>query len=157
MNKTFDFNFIDGIIDGLGCKESSIVHLLQSIQNHYGFLPKEVFSYLSQKLDISEARIYSVATFYKNFSLDPKGKYIIKVCDGTACHVKKSIPVLDRLRKELNLSEVKLTTDDLLFTVETVHCLGACGRAPVLMVNNKVYPSMTPDKAIELVKNLSVE
>lgn len=157
MNETFDFKVVDKIIDELGCKESAIIAILQSIQEHYRYLPKEIFPYLSKKLKVSEAKIYSVATFYENFSLEPKGKYIIKVCDGTACHVRKSIPILDRLRKELNLSEAKTTTDDLLFTVETVSCLGACGLAPVLTVNDKVYPAMTPDKSAELLKQLKEE
>jgi NADH-quinone oxidoreductase subunit E len=104
------------------------------------------------------SRIYSVATFYENFSLEPKGKYLIKVCDGTACHVRKSLPVLERLRKELGLAAKTKSTDDLLFTVETVSCLGACGLAPVLTVNDKVYPSMTPDRAANLIEELkSVE
>lgn len=157
MKETYDFKIVDDIIDELECSESVLIDILQNIQEHYGYLPKVFFPYISKKLNISEARIHSVATFYKIFSFEPKGKYVIKICDGTACHVKKSTPILDRLRTELNLSEIKTTTDDLSFTVETVHCLGACGRAPVIMVNNKVYPSMTPDKATELIKNLSVE
>lgn len=155
MNETFDFKVIDSIIDELGCKQSAIIAILQSIQEHYRYLPKETFSYLSKKLSISEAEIYSVATFYRNFSLEPKGKYVIKVCDGTACHVNKSIPILDRLRRELGLSKTKATTDDLILTVETVSCLGACGLSPVLTVNDKVYPDMTPDKASELLKELN--
>lgn len=154
MNESFDFQVVDTIIDELGCRQSAIIAILQSIQEHYRYLPKEVFPYLSEKLGISQAKIYSVATFYENFSLEPKGKYVLKVCDGTACHVRKSIPILDRLRKELGLSDKKTTTDDLLFTVETVSCLGACGLAPVLTVNDKVYPAMTPDKATELLNEL---
>ena len=100
------------------------------------------------------ANIYSVATFYENFSLEPKGKYIIKVCDGTACHVRKGIPVLERLRAELGLSDKKVTTDDLMFTVETVSCLGACGLAPAMTVNDKVMPAMTPDKASSLIRDI---
>lgn len=157
MNESFDFKVIDKIIDELGCKQSAIIAILQSIQEHYRYLPKEVFPYLSRKLGISEAKIYSVATFYENFSLEPKGKYVIKVCDGTACHVRKSIPILQRLRKELGLSETKHTTEDLSFTVETVSCLGACGLAPVLTVNDKVYPAMTPDKAAALLEELKEE
>ncbi len=154
MKETFDYKVIDGIIDELGCRQSAVIAILQNIQEHYRYLPKEVFPYLSKKLGISQAKIYSVATFYENFSLQPKGKYVIKVCDGTACHVRKSIPILERLRKELGLSEVKATTDDLSFTVETVSCLGACGLAPVLTVNDKVYPAMTPDKAAGLLNEL---
>jgi len=157
MNETFDFTKVDSIINELGCKQSAIIAILQGIQEHYRYLPKEVFLYLSQKTGISEARIYSTATFYDNFSLQPKGKFVIKVCDGTACHVRKSIPILERLRKELGLSEKKATADDLSFTVETVSCLGACGLAPVITVNDKVYPAMTPDKTSELLKELREE
>ena len=98
--------------------------------------------------------MFGVATFYAQFSLEPKGKYEIKVCDGTACHVRKSIPILERLYSELGLSKDKVTTDDMLFTLETVSCLGACGLAPVLTVNDKVFPSMTPDAASELIRDL---
>jgi NADH-quinone oxidoreductase subunit E len=157
MSQAFDFSLVDSIIDELGCKPSSIIAILQGIQEHYRYLPKEIFPYLSERIGMSQARIYSVATFYENFSLEPKGKFIIKVCDGTACHVRKSIPILERLRKELNLSEAKVTTDDLGFTVETVSCLGACGLAPVLTVNDKVYPAMTPDKAAALLEELRGE
>jgi NADH-quinone oxidoreductase subunit E len=157
MNETFDFQVVDNIVTELGCKQSAIIAILQSIQEHYRYLPKEIFPYLAKKLSVSEAKIYSVATFYENFSLEPKGKYVIKVCDGTACHVRKSIPILEKLRKELGLSETKHTTDNLDFTVETVSCLGACGLAPVLTVNDKVYPAMTPDKAAELLNELKEE
>lgn len=157
MNEIFDFKVVDSIIDELGCKQSAIIAILQSIQEHYRYLPKEIFPYLSKRLGISQAKIYSVATFYENFSMQPKGKFVIKVCDGTACHVRKSIPILKRLRSELGLSEAKATTDDLGFTVETVSCLGACGLAPVLTVNDKVYPAMTPDKAAVLLEELKGE
>ena len=157
MNQTFDFTVVDGIIDGLGCKQSAIIAILQGIQEQYRYLPREVFPHLAKRLGISEARIYSTATFYENFSLEPKGKFVIKVCDGTACHVRKSIPILERLRKDLGLSDKKVTTEDLGFTVETVSCLGACGLAPVITVNDKVYPAMTPDKATELLNELKGE
>lgn len=142
------------ILEDLGRKESSLIAVLQAIQEEYAYLPREIFSYLSKEMDLPEAQIYGVATFYENFSLEPKGKYIIKVCDGTACHVRKSIPVLQRLRSELGLTEGKTTTDDLLFTVETVSCLGACGLAPAMTVNGKVHPAMTPEKASALIKEL---
>jgi NADH-quinone oxidoreductase subunit E len=157
MNEAFDYKEVDLILSEYGVKESAIISILQGIQEKYRYLPKEVFPYLSKKLKVSEARIFSVATFYENFSLEPKGKYVIKVCDGTACHVRKSMSVLERLRKELKLSEKKATTDDLMFTVETVSCLGACGLAPVMTVNEKVYPAMTPDKATNLLKTLMEE
>jgi NADH-quinone oxidoreductase subunit E len=154
MNETFDRAAIDVIIDERGAKPSAVIAILQDIQEKYRYLPRETFPYLSGRLGVSEAQLYSVATFYENFSLEPKGKYVIKICDGTACHVRKSIPILERLRGELGLSASKPTTDDLLFTVETVSCLGACGLAPVITVNDKVYPAMTPDKASALLAEL---
>ena len=134
--------------------DKPIVAILQDIQEEYRYLPREAFDYLSKQLGVSLAKLYSVATFYENFSLSPKGKYVIKICDGTACHVRKSIPILDALRKDLGLVGDKKTTDDLMFTVETVSCLGACGLAPVLTVNDKVYPAMTPEAAVELLNEL---
>ena len=134
--------------------EKPIVAILQDIQEEYRDLPRESFDYLSEKLGVSLAKIYSIATFYENFSLTPKGNYVIKICDGTACHVRKSIPILEALRKELGLTDGKNTTDDLMYTVETVSCLGACGLAPVLTVNDTVYPAMTPEKAVDLLSEL---
>jgi NADH-quinone oxidoreductase subunit E len=157
MNSEFDYSVVDGIIDENGRKISSVISILQDIQDHYRYLPREIFPYLADAVAVSEARIYSIATFYENFSLEPKGLYVVKVCDGTACHVRRSIPILNRLRNELGLSERKVTTDDLCFSLETVSCLGACGLAPVLTVNDKVYPAMTPDKASQLVKMLREE
>lgn len=149
-----DWNLIDTILQNHENNSTNIISILQDIQKVYRYLPKEIFPYISEKLNISQAKVFSIATFYENFSLEPKGKYVIKVCDGTACHVRKSIPILDALRNDLGLSPQKHTTDDLMFTVETVSCLGACGLSPVLTVNDKVYPSMTPQKASELLQAL---
>ena len=120
MNCDFDYTVLDKAIEKYGNKESSLIAVLQAAQEAYRYLPKEIFPYLSEKLKLSEAKIYGVATFYENFSLEPKGKYVLKVCDGTACHVRHSTDVLDYLRKELGLSATKKTTDDRMFTVETV-------------------------------------
>lgn len=157
MNTQELYQTADAILDRCGREERNVIAVLQGIQEHYRYLPRELFPYLAEKMHVSEARLYSVATFYENFSLDPKGHFVIKVCDGTACHVRKSIPILERLRAELNLSDKKVTTDDLSFTVETVSCLGACGLAPVITVNDKVHPGMTPDKASELIQQLREE
>ena len=147
----------DEIIATYGAKSSSLIPIIQDIQSEYRYLPPELLVYVAKKIGISEGKAYSVATFYENFSFEPKGKYVIKVCDGTACHVRKSTAILDRLYQELGLSKEKNTTDDMLFTLETVSCLGACGLAPVLMVNEDVYPSMTPDAASALIKELRGE
>ena len=150
----FDLKKIDNIINSCGCEQKNLITVLQHIQSDLHYLPKEILEYISNKMDISIAKVFSVATFYENFSLDPKGKYVIKICDGTACHVRKSIPILERVRKMLMLDENKSTTDDMMFTVETVSCLGACGLAPVITVNDKVHPAMTPEKAEELINEI---
>ncbi|GAA6491446.1 MAG TPA: NAD(P)H-dependent oxidoreductase subunit E [Candidatus Bariatricus faecipullorum] len=148
------YNKLDEIIQEHGTTQAALIPIIQDIQSEYRYVPPELLSYTARKLGISEAKAYSVATFYENFSFEPKGKYIIKVCDGTACHVRKSIPILERLYSELGLSKEKTTTDDMLFTLETVSCLGACGLAPVMTVNDKVYPAMTPDAAADLIREL---
>ncbi len=154
MAHSFDYSVIEDILAKCGAKQSSIIAILQAVQEHYHYLPSEIFPYVAEKLNMSEARIYSVATFYENFSLEKKGKYVIKFCDGTACHVRGSVPILDKVRAELGLSTKKKTTDDQLFTVETVSCLGACGLAPVMTVNEEVHPSMTPEKAMEVINEI---
>ena len=157
MAVNLDFSAVEEILKKHDYKQTDIISILQEIQEVYHYLPREVFPMLAKGLNMGEARIYSVATFYENFSLEPKGKYVIKICDGTACHVRKSIPVLEKIRSELGLSESKKTTDDLNFTVETVSCLGACGLAPVLTVNDVVHAEMTPDKAVALLNELKEE
>ena len=157
MRKEFDFGVVDEILSRHPANELSTIAVLQDIQEHYHYLPEEIFPRVAKTLGVGEARLYGVATFYENFSLEPKGKYVIRCCDGTACHVRGSLPILNRLRETLGLSEEKKTTDDLNFTVETVSCLGACGLAPVLTVNGTVHAAMTPDKAMELLDELREE
>ena len=144
----------DEIIQQYGRKPASLIPIMQDIQEEFRYLPGELLTYVASEIGITKAKAYSVATFYENFSFDAKGKYVIKVCDGTACHVKKSMPVLEALYKKLGLSEKKKTTDDMMFTVETVSCLGACGLAPTMMVNEDVYPRMTPEAAEKLIDTL---
>ena len=144
----------DEIIEHYGPKAASLIPIMQDIQAEYRYLPGELLTYVASKIGVTEAKAYSVATFYENFSFEPKGKYVIKVCDGTACHVRKSVPVKEALMKELGLNAKKHTTDAMMFTIETVSCLGACGLAPVMTVNDEVHPKMTPDLAIEVIQNL---
>lgn len=158
MSKTkFDYTAVDAILDRYPRHERSTIAILQDIQEHYHYLPEEIFPYVAKQIGVGEARLYGVATFYENFSLEPKGRFVIRCCDGTACHVRGSLPILQRLWEELGLSETKKTTDDLNFTVETVSCLGACGLAPVLTVNGKVYPAMTPEKVTDLLADLRAQ
>ena len=144
----------DEIIEHYGRKPASLIPIMQDIQEAFRYLPGELLTYVASKIGVTKAKAYSVATFYENFSFEAKGKYVIKVCDGTACHVKKSMPVLEALYKKLGLSPKKKTTDDMMFTVETVSCLGACGLAPTMMVNEVVHPRMTPEAAEALIDEL---
>ncbi len=132
-------------------QKSYLIAILQEVQSIYRYLPEEAMIYIGTKMEgLSPATVLGVATFYAQFSLDPKGKYEIRCCDGTACHVRGSMPVLNAIRARLDLKDGKFTTDNGLFSLETVSCLGACGLAPVVMINDKVYPQMTSD-AIKVV------
>ena len=151
VNSKVDFKVIEGILQSFEYKKSYLIAMLQKVQAIYKYLPEEAMTYIGEHVDgLSPATVFGVATFYAQFSLEPKGKYEIKVCDGTACHVRGSMPVLNAIRNKLNLKEGQLTSDNGLFSLETVSCLGACGLAPVVVINEKVYPQMTSD-AISIV------
>lgn len=141
-----DYNKIDEIINSYSASKDYLIAILQKIQEVYKYLPLDVLTYIGTKIEgLSPATVYGVATFYSQFSLNPKGKFEIKVCDGTACHVRGSMPVLRAVKAKLKLEKGQLTTEDGLFSCETVSCLGACGLAPVVVINDKVYPQMTAD------------
>ena len=148
---------VDEIIDSYGALRHQLIAIMQDIQAEYKYLSPEVLERIAEKLDIGVAKVYSVATFYENFSLEAKGKYIIKVCDGTACHVRKSQPIYNAIREYLHLEGKQKTSANGLFTLETVACLGACGLSPVVMVNDTVHAAMTPEKARALVEQLREE
>lgn len=149
------FQKLQEIIDKYEGKVSHLISILQEVQEEYRYLPEEVLTYIATVMNLSPAAVYGVATFYAQFSLVPKGKYIIRVCDGTACHVRGSGPINFALRKELKLPEGRETTEDLQFTVETVSCLGACGLAPVVTINDEeVHGQMTPEGILEVIKKL---
>ena len=146
-----DTSKLDEIINQYGGKKSNLIAILQKVQEVYRYLPEDAMIYIGTKMEgLSPATVFGVATFYAQFSLDPKGKYEIKVCDGTACHVRGSMPVLNAIKAHLKLEDGKMTTSDGLFSLETVSCLGACGLAPVCVINGKVYPQMTSD-AVKIV------
>ena len=146
-----DFKALDEILQSFDYKKSYLIAMLQKVQAIYKYLPEEAMTYIGEHVDgLSPATVFGVATFYAQFSLEPKGKYEIRVCDGTACHVRGSLPVLNAIKEKIKLEEGKFTTKDGLFTLEIVSCLGACGLAPVVVINEKVYPQMTPD-AIAIV------
>lgn len=148
---------VEEIIESYGCQRHYLIAIMQDIQDEYKFLSQAALELIAKKLEIGVAKVYSVATFYENFSLDAKGKYIIKVCDGTACHVRKSQPIYHALREHLALQGKVKTSADGLFTLETVACLGACGLAPVLTINDEVHAKMSPETAVALIEALRKE
>ncbi|HHY83557.1 MAG TPA: NADH-quinone oxidoreductase subunit NuoE [Clostridiales bacterium] len=131
------------IIDEYKEKEGPLMPVMHKAQELFGYLPEEVQEYIAEALDIPVSDIYGVATFYSQFTLKPKGKYSIGVCLGTACYVKGSQAILDELVKELGIKPGD-TTDDLKFSLEATRCLGACGLAPVMMINDEVYGRLVP-------------
>ena len=128
--------------------------ILQAVQEEYRYLPEEVLTYVATALDVSPARVFGVATFYAHFAIEPKGKHLVRLCDGTACHVKDSIPILERSASGWGSTARSTTTDDMLFTVETVACLGACGLAPVVVVDDEVHGQMTPESGVKLIEEI---
>ena len=152
-----DLKFLDSVLEKYGNDKTKIIAIMQDVQERYRYLPKEALEYIAAKVGMSESKLYGVATFYGNFSLNAKGKYVMKVCRGTACHVRKSANVLQALYDATGTGEGKATSDDGLFTIEIVSCLGACGLSPVVMVNDTVHAAMTPEKARALVEQLREE
>lgn len=126
--------------------------MLQAIQHHCGYLPADVLEYISQELLVPLAEIYGVCTFYAQFHLKPRGRHIVRVCRGTACHVRGSLAIMEKLKSVLKVEE-NGTTEDLRFTLEPVACLGACGLAPVLMVNDETHGRLTPEDAARILDN----
>ncbi|MFW5803548.1 MAG: NADH-quinone oxidoreductase subunit NuoE [Verrucomicrobiota bacterium] len=148
------FDDVCGILDMHERDPARLITILQEVQKTYGYLPEEVLTFVATSLDLPPARVYGVATFYSHFTLEPKGENIVRLCDGTACHVKGAEDILDALRERLGLCGEAVTTSDQLFTVETVSCLGACGLAPVMTVNDKVYGQVSPEQAVEIVEDI---
>ncbi|MBU1094876.1 MAG: NAD(P)H-dependent oxidoreductase subunit E [Bacteroidetes bacterium] len=136
--------------------KNRLIPILQAVQDEERYLPEKILSFIAVSLKVPPALVYGVATFYSHFTLEPKGKYVIKICDGTACHVKSSIPIFEAIKTKLSLNGNNKTTEDLLFTLETVSCLGACGIAPVVVINEEVHSLMTPEKTISLIDDILI-
>lgn len=134
-------------------RQDNLIKILLDVQREYRYIPEEVINYISVALNLSPAKIYGVATFYAQFSLKPKGKYTILVCDGTACHMAGSTGLIEVIREELNIKPGEVT-DDLLFSLDQVGCLGACALAPAMVINEEVYGNLNPEKVKEIIKNL---
>lgn len=142
------------IVETHGCSQSHLIAILQEIQGEFKYLSEEALTLVAELLQVSASHVYSVATFYENFSLEAKGKHIVKVCNGTACHVRKSQPIYEAVYKDLGLSGKHKTSADGLFTLETVACLGACGLAPVMTIDGEVHAKMTPETAVALLAEI---
>ncbi len=137
--------------------DGNVIFLLQETQDALGYVPEEAVSYFSSKLDIPPSRFYGVVTFYSQFHLKPRGKNIVSVCCGTACHVKGGSKIAERVQRDLGLAAEGETTEDGKFTFEIVRCVGACSIAPVVLVNNKAYAEMSADGTSKLIKHLKKE
>lgn len=132
-------------------QEGALIPLLQSAQDSYGYIPEKAIHYISEVVGIPSAEIYGVITFYAQFRLKPLGKHVIRICEGTACHVNGAKNILKVLQNELGIG-VEETTEDGLFTLQSVACLGCCSLAPVIMINDETYGSLTADKTKKILK-----
>lgn len=144
----------DKILEENGYDSSKLIPILQQVQEIYHFLPEDIMRHIADKLNISPAKVFGVATFFAHFAITPKGKHIIKVCNGTACHVKGSAGIITAVKEKLKLTDTKVTTDDGLFTLECVSCLGACGLAPVMVIDETVHGQVTPDQAKKFIDEI---
>ena len=142
------------IVESYDCEPSNLIAIMQEIQTEFNYLSEAALTKVAEMLEIPISRVYSVATFYENFSLEAKGEHIIKVCTGTACHVRKSEPIYNALKEDLKLTGKRKTSDDGMFTLETVACLGACGLAPVMTIDGEVHSKMTPEAAVALLNDI---
>jgi NADH-quinone oxidoreductase subunit E len=132
-------------------QKGALIPLLQSAQDSYGYIPEKTIHYISELVEIPSADIYGVITFYSQFRLKPLGKYVIKICEGTACHVNGAKNILKTLRNELGIS-VDETSEDGIFSLQSVACIGCCSLSPVIMINNETFGSLTPDKTKKIIK-----
>ncbi len=133
------------LLDKYRGTKGSVIPVLQQAQDIFGYLPKDVLVHISKEIDVPISQIYGVVTFYAQFHLAPRGENIIRSCQGTACHVRGAKAVLASIKEKLGLKDGQVTTPDLKFTLETVACIGACGLAPVFMVNDDTHGRLTPE------------
>ena len=153
MEQKIDLKQIEGVLDELAKVKGSLITILQKTQDIYGYLPKDAIIYISEKTGIAESEIMGVATFYTQFRLTPVGKYLIMLCQGTACHVNSSELILQTIKDELGIEDGE-TTEDGLFSLKCVACLGCCSLSPVMMINESTYGSLTPEKTKKILKEM---
>ena len=150
---TIDLKLLGGVLDEYAAVKGSLITILQHTQDLYGYLPKEAIELISKRTGIATSEIMGVGTFYTQFRFEPVGKYLIMLCQGTACHVNGSELILQTIKDELGIDDGQ-TTEDGLFSLKCVACLGCCSLSPVMMINEDTYGSLTPDKTKKILKEL---
>lgn len=146
-----NFAKVKEIVEKYGTDRSSLIPVLQAIQSEFRYLPQEMLSFVATAMRIPQAEVFGVATFYAQFSTQPKGKHIVQVCDGTACHVRGATEIIKKFKTDLQIPEGETTTEDLYVTLETVSCLGACALAPAVVVDGKVYGNVNFDDVAKII------
>jgi len=152
MEEEFDPERCEELLQEFLGKDGVMVPILQKVQDEYGYLPRPALEYVSKRMRIPASKVFGVATFYAQFHLHPRGENIIRVCRGTACHVRGVSEVADKMQEVLEVG-VGETTEDMKFTYEEVACIGACGLAPVMMINDQTFGKLTPDRINEILEN----
>ncbi|MFC1981481.1 NADH-quinone oxidoreductase subunit NuoE [Chloroflexota bacterium] len=150
MSQGIDLSLLDPVLQKHQGQEDALIGMLQEIQEVYSYLPEEALNRLSQEAKVPMSRIYAVATFYAQFYLNPRGRQTVRVCRGTACHVRGGPLILEAVERELGITEGE-TTPDLEYSLETVACIGACALAPTMVMNQNTYGKMTPNKVADVL------
>jgi len=153
MEENLDLTKLDQIVEEVGEGKGGLIPVLQKAQGVYGYLPPEVLRLIAGRLGVSLSKVYGVTTFYSQFHLTPRGRHIIQQCDGTACHVRGAARIIKTIERELGIKAGE-TTPDLKCTYEVVYCLGSCALAPTAMIDDQVARGLTPEKMLDIIKNL---
>ena len=151
-----EYEAVEAIINKYNSNHDSVISILQDIQAEYHYLPETALRLVAKHLELPLIQVYGVATFFKAFSLKPRGEHLIKLCVGTACHVRGAQSALDEVKRQLGI-EAGETTEDMMFTLETVNCLGACALGPIMVVDDEYYGEMSPGKVRAILKNYKKE
>ncbi len=152
VNQDIDLSQVDSIIEPYLGRKEMVIPILQKVQEHFGYLPRPAMEHVSRRMRIPLSRLYGVTTFYAQFKLKPRGRNIIRVCKGTACHIQGSPKISERIEEILDV-ESGDTTEDLRFTLEEVACIGCCALAPVIMINDDPHGRLTPDKVKDILES----
>jgi len=152
VDQEIDLSQIDSIVEPYLGRKEMVIPVLQKVQNHFGYLPRSAMEHVSKRMRIPLSRLYGVSTFYAQFKMKPRGRYIIRVCKGTACHIQGSPKIAGRIEEILGIESGE-TTDDLRYTLEEVACIGACALAPVIMINDNPHGRLTLDKIKDILES----